>query len=80
MILNHWRIRYRGGTLGEPPNIKTTTQYSTSTRDNSTTIDPTQAVMEANQSREDGASFRYRKVAEKLGVDRTTLSRWHQGS
>jgi hypothetical protein len=43
-------------------------------------MDPIQAAIEAIESREDGASFTYRKVAAEFGVDRTTLSRRHQGS
>jgi hypothetical protein len=39
-----------------------------------------QAAIEAIESREDGASSSYRKVAEEFNVNRTTLSRRHQGS
>ena len=40
---------------------------------------PIEAAIEAIESREPGASFSYRKVAKQFKVDRTTLSRRHQG-
>jgi hypothetical protein len=43
-------------------------------------MDPIQAAIEAIELREEGASFSYRTVAKIFGVDRTTLSRRHQGS
>jgi hypothetical protein len=43
-------------------------------------MDPIQTAIEAIESREDGASSSYRKVAEEFNVNRTTLSRRHQGS
>jgi hypothetical protein len=38
----------------------------TTTRHNSTTIDPIQEAIEAIESREAGESFSYRKVAKKI--------------
>jgi hypothetical protein len=49
-------------------------------RHNSTTIDPIQKVIEGMESREEDASFCYREVAKGWGVNRTTLSRRHQGA
>ncbi|EFQ93377.1 hypothetical protein PTT_09275 [Pyrenophora teres f. teres 0-1] len=42
-------------------------------------MDPIEQAIEAIESRESGASFSYREVAKVFGVDRTTLSRRHQG-
>lgn len=42
-------------------------------------MDPIQAAIEAIESREAGECFSYRQVATKFGVNRTTLSRRHQG-
>jgi hypothetical protein len=42
-------------------------------------MDPIEAAIEAIESREPGASFSYRKVAEQFKVNRTTLSRRYQG-
>jgi transposase-like protein len=42
-------------------------------------MDPILNMIEAFESREDGASLSYRKVANKFGVDRTMLSRRHWG-
>jgi DNA invertase Pin-like site-specific DNA recombinase len=39
-----------------------------------------QELIEDINSCEDGASFSYREVADKYNVDRTTLSRHHQGA
>ena len=51
----------------------------TSTRDNSTTMDPIQAAVEAIDSCEEGASFSYRQVAKNFNVSRATLTRRHKG-
>jgi hypothetical protein len=42
-------------------------------------MDPIQKAIEEIESREEGASFSYRQVAKKYGVDRRTLARRHQG-
>ena len=42
-----------------------TVSVPTSTRDNSTTMDPIQEAIEATESREAGECFPYRKVAKK---------------
>jgi len=42
-------------------------------------MDLIQEAIEYIESREPGASFSYRKVAKKFNIDRTTLSRRHQG-
>ena len=42
-------------------------------------MDPIQEAIEDVEPREDGASFSYREAAKKFGVNRTTLSRRHQG-
>ena len=42
-------------------------------------MDPILAAIEAIESQEPGEKFSYRQVAKKFGVDRTTLSRRHQG-
>jgi transcriptional regulator with XRE-family HTH domain len=42
-------------------------------------MDPILDAIEAIESREDSASFSYREVANKFGVDRTTLSRRYRG-
>jgi transposase len=42
-------------------------------------MDPIEAAIDSIESREPGASFSYRAVAKRFGVDRTTLSRRHQG-
>jgi hypothetical protein len=42
-------------------------------------MDPILDAIEAIGSREDGASFAYREVANKFGVNRTTLSWRHRG-
>lgn len=42
-------------------------------------MDPIEAAIEAIELREPGASFSYREVAKRFKVDRTTLSRRHQG-
>jgi hypothetical protein len=51
-----------------------------STRHNSTTIDPIQEAIEYIESREAGDNFLYRQVAKIFGVDQTTLLRRHKGS
>jgi phage protein D len=43
-------------------------------------MDPIQEAIEDIESREDSASFSYREVASKFNINRTTLSRRHQGS
>jgi transposase-like protein len=48
-------------------------------RDNSTNIDPIQEAISDIKSRASGEAFSYRKVAQKWGVNRTTLARRHQG-
>jgi hypothetical protein len=50
----------------------------TSSRDNSTNMDPIQAAIGAINSREPGETFSNREVAKRLGIDRTTLARRHQ--
>lgn len=40
---------------------------------------PIEAAIEAIKSREPGTSFSYRAVAKQFKIDRTTLSRRHQG-
>ncbi|KNG52820.1 pogo transposable [Stemphylium lycopersici] len=42
-------------------------------------MDPIQEAIRYIESREPGDDFSYREVARKYGVDRTTLSRRHQG-
>lgn len=42
-------------------------------------MDPIDEAISAIESHEDGASFSYREAAKRFGVDRTTLSRRHQG-
>jgi transposase-like protein len=42
-------------------------------------MDLIQEAIEDIESREPGAKFSYREVAKRFGVDRTTLSRRHQG-
>jgi DNA-binding transcriptional regulator YhcF (GntR family) len=42
-------------------------------------MDPIDAAIEAIESREPGASFSYRQVAKQFNINRTTLSRRHQG-
>jgi DNA invertase Pin-like site-specific DNA recombinase len=42
-------------------------------------MDPIQEAIEDIESREDGASFSYPEVARKFNINRTTLSRRHQG-
>jgi transcriptional regulator with XRE-family HTH domain len=42
-------------------------------------MDPIQEAIEYLELREAGDEFSYREVAKKLGVNRTTLSRRHQG-
>jgi hypothetical protein len=42
-------------------------------------MDPVQKAIKEIESREEGASFSYREVAKKYGVDRRTLARRHQG-
>jgi hypothetical protein len=41
-------------------------------------MDPIQEAIEYIESRESGDNVSYRKVAEKFGVNRSTLSRRHQ--
>ena len=48
-------------------------------RHNSTTMEPIQEAIEYLESREAGDNFSYRQVAKIFNVDRTTLSRRHQG-
>jgi hypothetical protein len=43
-------------------------------------MDAINAAINAIESREPGASFSYRAVAQQFGVDRTTLSRRHRGA
>jgi hypothetical protein len=50
-----------------------------SSRHNSTTMDPIQEVIEDIELHEGGERLSYRKAAKKFNVDRTTLSRQHQG-
>ena len=61
------------------PNTTTLRVVPTSTRHNATTMSPIQEAIEYLESRGPGDKFSYRKVAEKFGVNRTTLSRRHQG-
>jgi len=42
-------------------------------------MDPILDLIKAIESRKDGVSFAYREVANKFGVNRTTLSWRHQG-
>jgi transcriptional regulator with XRE-family HTH domain len=42
-------------------------------------MSPIQEAIEYIESREAGDKFSYRQVAKEFGVDRTTLSRRHQG-
>ena len=42
-------------------------------------MSPIDEAIEAIELRKEGASFSYREVAKKFGVDRTTLSRRHKG-
>jgi transposase-like protein len=42
-------------------------------------MDPIQEAIEAIELCEEDASFSYREVAKRFGVDRSTLSRRHQG-
>jgi len=50
----------------------------TSTRHNSTTIDPIQEAIEYLESHEGEEQSSYRQVAKTFGVDRTTLARKHR--
>jgi AraC-like DNA-binding protein len=61
------------------PTIPTLRVVSTSTRHNSTTIDPIQEAIEYIESRKARDNFSYRQVAKIFGVNRTTLSRRHKG-
>jgi AraC-like DNA-binding protein len=51
----------------------------TSARRISNNMNPIDAAIDAIESREPGANLSYREVAKQSGVDRTTLSRRHQG-
>ncbi|KAH8621091.1 hypothetical protein IG631_24256 [Alternaria alternata] len=62
------------------PTIPTLRVVPSSTRHNSTTMDPIQEAIEYLESREAGDELSYRQVAKIFGVDRTTLSRRHKGS
>jgi predicted HicB family RNase H-like nuclease len=42
-------------------------------------MNPIQGAIEEIESHDAGASSSYRQVAKKINVDRTTLSRHHQG-
>jgi hypothetical protein len=66
--------------LNEPPNITTTILHPTSTRDNSTNMDPIQAAIEAIETCASDEDFSYRKVAAQFNVSRAVLARRHQGS
>jgi transcriptional regulator GlxA family with amidase domain len=47
----------------------------TSTRHNSTNMDPIQAAIEAHESQEPGEQFPVQEVADKYGVWRSTMQR-----
>jgi hypothetical protein len=61
-----------------PPKI--TCIIPTSTRRISTNMNPIDAAIEVIESREAGAAFSYHKVANRFGVDCTTLLQRHQGA
>ena len=67
------------GRVTSHPTIPTLRVVPSSTRHNSTTIDPIQEAIEHIESREAEDSFLYRQVSKIFGVDRTTLSRRHKG-
>jgi hypothetical protein len=62
-----------------PTNTETYNQYRTSTRYNSINMDPIQAAIEELKSYELGDRLSYTKLAAKYDIDRSTLSRRHQG-
>ena len=75
--VNPCTTRARSGL--EPPEHHNIAIVPTSTRHNSTTMDPIQEVIEEIESCKSGAKFSTREVAKKFGVDRTRLPRRHQG-
>jgi predicted DNA-binding protein (UPF0251 family) len=68
----------RASSRIEPPHHDCDVTVSTSTRHNSTTMDPIQEEIEVIELLELGAQFSYHEVAKKFGIDRSTLSRSHQ--
>jgi transcriptional regulator with XRE-family HTH domain len=62
-----------------PPEHQNIEIVPTSLRHNFTTMSPIQEAIEYIELREAGDKFSYRQVAKEFGVDRTTLSRRHQG-
>ena len=67
------------GPAQRPANTNTPDQPPTSTRRNPTNMDPIDAAIAAIESPEDGEKVSYTKVAARMGVDRSTLARRHQG-
>jgi len=68
---------YSVSAASEPPEHPHFTNVPTSTRHNSTTMDPIQEAIEDTESRESRDEFSYREVAKKFDINRTTLSRRH---
>ena len=71
-----------GVTLGpawRSPKTRTPNWPQTSTRDNSTNMDPMQEAVEEMESQQQGAELSYIKVAEKHGVSQHTLARRYKG-
>jgi hypothetical protein len=58
----------------EPPEHQNSKIALTSTRHNSTTMDPIQKAIEDIKAREDGASFSYCEVAKRWSCNQTTLA------
>jgi hypothetical protein len=68
------------GRVTSHPTIPTLRVVPTSTRHNSTTMDPIQEAIKYIKSRKARDSFSYRQVSKIFRVNQTTLSRRHKGS
>jgi hypothetical protein len=74
-----WLISLCPESAHAPPNTITRLDSPTSTRDNSTTMAPIDEAIADLELREQGAQFSLKEIADKHGVERSTLGRRWRG-
>jgi hypothetical protein len=74
-----WLIGSCPETAHAPPNTMTRLDSPTSTHNNSTTMAPIDEALEDMKSRKEGEQFCLKEIADKYGVDRSTLGRRWRG-
>jgi hypothetical protein len=72
-------VRVASGVAWRPPNNKPPKQPPPSPPHNFTNMGDIEAALAAIESLEPGEHFTYTEIADKYGVDRTTLSRRYRG-